>query len=265
MAELEDRKWYVASWSREAARGTVQSDRGRVLPFDASVMTVGDLNIGESVRVVVGGHAHGDHAHLVEPLSNAKPKPPPAWQPEIAVDPVKAQRAVFPKEGEPYEEEVAVLMHRPTPAEIEELTDLALAHDAIAADEDFILNLVDETGFLLDLGPEFRALAEARIGHALQSLVKISGEYPFDWEPVGNIDRALQQVWSQLPGYVAESPFFFAPPQPADSHDDPLPPQLWISIEPIGIQIGGKLGENDWNAWRTAFDRLTKHLPMRTG
>jgi hypothetical protein len=96
--------------------------------------------------------------------------------------------------------------------------------------------------------------------------VRVSAEYPFDWIGVGNIDEHFARIWSALPGYDAESTYFFASPaaEPAGHRfQERLPPHLSCSIEPIGIQVYGVLPRRDWERWRGAFERLTVHLPMQ--
>ncbi|RKT85708.1 hypothetical protein SAMN05421805_1011445 [Saccharopolyspora antimicrobica] len=62
---------------------------------------------------------------------------------------------------------------------------------------------------------------------------------------------ALGRIYRDLPGWQPGSPDiarWFAPDDDAEQH-------LWASVEPSGLQVGGLLSADAWQAWDGQFRR----------
>lgn len=73
---------------------------------------------------------------------------------------------------------------------------------------------------------------------------------------------ALATCYTLLPGFLGVSEpdgdagwFGW---EPAEGGEDG--PYLWTSVEPGGLQVGGRLSPEDWAAWDTAFMALASEM-----
>ena len=235
-------RWSVESWSNELGRGSVRSDSGVVLPFDASATTVAHLVVGEGVNVGLVDRGNGPHVASVE-LHEAPRVAAPRADVEITVEPS------------------GLLALRPIGDELQRL-------EALVFDRFDLLDLVDfKSRLVVDAGPELRALLEAELGRPIEPVLRVQAAYPFDWQGISDLDRLFGSIAPRLPGYTPESPFFFTVDRRASVEqggvDEPLPPHLSFSIETTGILVFGVLPRSDWESWRAAFERWTGHIPMR--
>lgn len=93
----------------------------------------------------------------------------------------------------------------------------------------------------------------------LSCLVEVERVYRLDW---GRFDerhwRDLARVYEALPGALRfrDVPWWFG-----DGED--VPPFLWASVEPIGLQVRGMLPEADWWAWDQKLRSEAAGLPCR--
>ena len=93
----------------------------------------------------------------------------------------------------------------------------------------------------------------------LSCLVEVERLYGLDW---GRFDenhwRGLTQIYEGLPGAVRgrDGPMWFG-------DDEDVPPFLWASVEPPGLQVHGILPEADWWAWDERFRKEAAELPHR--
>ena len=93
----------------------------------------------------------------------------------------------------------------------------------------------------------------------LTCLVEVERVYGLDWDRFGEIHwDALARIYEGLPGAVRErdGPMWFG-------DDEDVPPYLWASVEPTGLQVHGVLPEADWCAWDERFRREADGLPCR--
>jgi hypothetical protein len=90
-------------------------------------------------------------------------------------------------------------------------------------------------------------------------LVEVERVYGLDWDRFSenHWDR-LARMYEELPGTMRQLdvPWWFG-------DDEDVPPFLWASVEPTGLQVHGVLPEADWRAWDQQFRREAAGLPCR--
>jgi hypothetical protein len=90
-------------------------------------------------------------------------------------------------------------------------------------------------------------------------LVEVERIYGLDWDRFEESHwNSLARVYETLPGAVRhrDVPWWFG-----DNED--VPPFLWASVEPPGLQVYGILPEADWSAWDERFRIEAAGLPCR--
>lgn len=90
-------------------------------------------------------------------------------------------------------------------------------------------------------------------------LVEVERVYGLDWDRFGDRHcQGLARVYEGLPGAVRlrEVPWWFG-------DDEDVPPFLWASVVPPGLQVYGVLPEADWRAWDERFRSSACGLPVR--
>ena len=93
----------------------------------------------------------------------------------------------------------------------------------------------------------------------LHCLVEVERVYCLDWDRFHEDHwRALERIYEGLPGSLRlrDGPMWFG-------DDEALPPFLWASVEPPGLQVYGVLPEADWRAWDEQFRSAIGGLPGR--
>jgi len=93
----------------------------------------------------------------------------------------------------------------------------------------------------------------------LSCLVEVERIYCLDWDRFGEDHwRGLSIIYEALPGSLRlhDVPMWFG-------DDEDLPPFLWASVEPTGLQAYGVLPEADWRAWDERFRSAIGGLPGR--
>ena len=93
----------------------------------------------------------------------------------------------------------------------------------------------------------------------LHCLVEVERIYCLDGDRFdGDQWRALERIYEDLPGTfrISDGPMWFG-------DDEDLPPFLWASVEPPGLQVYGILPEADWWAWDERFRSAIGGLPVR--
>jgi hypothetical protein len=93
----------------------------------------------------------------------------------------------------------------------------------------------------------------------LSCLVEVERIYCLNWDGFDDDHwQALTRVYEGLPGAVRyqDVPWWFG-------DDEDLPPFLWASVEPPGLQVYGVLPEADWWAWDEHFRVAAAGLPCR--
>jgi hypothetical protein len=93
----------------------------------------------------------------------------------------------------------------------------------------------------------------------LSCLVEVERVYGLDWERfVERHWQDLARIYERLPGEVRFRvvPWWFG-------DDEDLPPFLWASVEPTGLQVRGILPEADWISWDERFRTEAAGLPCR--
>jgi len=93
----------------------------------------------------------------------------------------------------------------------------------------------------------------------LSCLVEVERIYGLDWDRFDDEHwRGLTRVYEGLPGAVRhrDVPWWFG-------DDEDVPPFLWASVEPTGLQVHGVLPEADWWAWDERFREAASGLPCR--
>ncbi len=90
-------------------------------------------------------------------------------------------------------------------------------------------------------------------------LVRVEGRIPFDWDVDGTIKtRDVAAKMPELPQLVpGPGPFRYF------GADERTPPFLWTSFESPGLQLGGTVGESEWQAWTPAFGEKFATFPLR--
>mgnify|MGYP001087046791 CR=1 FL=1 len=94
---------------------------------------------------------------------------------------------------------------------------------------------------------------------SLSYLVEVERIYGLDWDRFDEAHwRELTRSYEGLPGAVRlkDVPWWFG-------DDDDVPPFLWASVEPPGLQVYGILPEADWRAWDERFRYVAAGLPCR--
>ena len=100
---------------------------------------------------------------------------------------------------------------------------------------------------------------EATPMDGLSCLVEVERVYGLDWDRFDEDHwRALTRVCEALPEAVRyrDVPWWFG-------DDEDVPPFLWASVEPPGLQVYGILPEADWRAWDERFRASACGLPVR--
>jgi hypothetical protein len=90
-------------------------------------------------------------------------------------------------------------------------------------------------------------------------LVEVERVYGLDWDRFSEDHwGTLAWIYEGLPGAVRhlDVPWWFG-------DDEDVPPFLWASVEPPGLQVYGKLPEADWWAWDERFRSEAAGLPCR--
>lgn len=93
----------------------------------------------------------------------------------------------------------------------------------------------------------------------LSCLVEVERVYGLDWDRFGEDHwRGLSRIYEGLPGALrpSDGPMWFG-------DDEDVPPFLWASVEPPGLQVYGVLPEADWRAWDERFRKAAVGLPCR--
>ena len=93
----------------------------------------------------------------------------------------------------------------------------------------------------------------------LTCLVEVERVYGLDWDRFGEGHwDALARIYEGLPGAMRlhDVPWWFG-------DDEDIPPYLWASVEPTGLQVYGVLPEADWGAWDQRFRTEAAGLPCR--
>ncbi len=93
----------------------------------------------------------------------------------------------------------------------------------------------------------------------LSCLVEVERIYRLDWDRFDEEHwRGLARIYEDLPGAVRyrDVPWWFG-------DDEDVPPFLWASAEPTGLQVYGVLPEADWRAWDERFREAVSGLPGR--
>lgn len=93
----------------------------------------------------------------------------------------------------------------------------------------------------------------------LSCLVEVERVYGLDWDRFDYLHwQGLARVYEGLPGAMRlrDVPWCFG-------DDEDVPPFLWASEEPLGLQVCGILPEADWRAWDERFRVLAGNLPVR--
>jgi len=93
----------------------------------------------------------------------------------------------------------------------------------------------------------------------LTCLVEVERVYCLDWDHFEERHwQGLTRVYEGLPGAVRyrDVPWWFG-------DDEDVPPFLWASVEPPGLQVYGVLPEADWRAWDERFRSQVEGLPSR--
>jgi hypothetical protein len=93
----------------------------------------------------------------------------------------------------------------------------------------------------------------------LSCLVEVERVYGLDWDRFDDEHwRALTRIYEGLPEAVRyrDVPWWFGA-------DEDVPPFLWASMEPTGLQVCGILPEADWWAWDERFREAAFGLPCR--
>jgi hypothetical protein len=103
----------------------------------------------------------------------------------------------------------------------------------------------------------FHDILEATPIDGLTCLIEVERVYGLDWDRFSEDDwRDLERIYEGLPGAVRgrDGPMWFG-------DDEDVPPYLWASVEPTGLQVHGVLPEADWRAWDERFRREAEWLP----
>ena len=106
--------------------------------------------------------------------------------------------------------------------------------------------------------PFYDTLEATRID-GVSCLVEVERIYGLDWDRFDDEHwRALTRFYEGLPGVVRhrDVPWWFG-------DDEDVPPFLWASVEPTGLQVHGVLPEADWWAWDERFREAAGDLPCR--
>lgn len=221
-------RWTVAEWSVERGRGRVRSTSGRLADFDANVSLVADLRIGEPVQITFD--AAGARVVRLEP------------------DHLPPATSLHPGPLVQVEETPLLDLRLDEPEVRMDLEDrLFERHDIAMIDRRDGFVLLSSPDERPDQGARVRAFLEETFQRRLETLVRISADYPFDWQR-GDGER-LMSIFRQLPGYRGEeTPTFFG---------DQLGVAPWLdaSFEPPGLLVSGVLRRAEWEAWSTAFER----------
>ena len=93
----------------------------------------------------------------------------------------------------------------------------------------------------------------------LSCLVEVERIYGLDWDRFDDEHwQRLSRIYEGLPGAVRyrDVPWWFG-------DDEDVPPFLWASVEPTGLQVHGVLPEADWWAWDERFREAVVGLPCR--
>lgn len=93
----------------------------------------------------------------------------------------------------------------------------------------------------------------------LSCQVEIERIYELDWDRFNEGHwQDLAGIYEGLPGAVRyrDGPMWFG-------DDEDVPPFLWASVEPPGLQVYGILPEADWRAWDERFRTVAVGLPCR--
>ncbi len=110
--------------------------------------------------------------------------------------------------------------------------------------------------------PYYDNLAPAPVS-GVSCMVEVERIYALDWGRFAVGDwEALERCYEGLPGGLAwfrdrrDCPMWFG-------DDEDVPPFLWASVEPPGLQVHGVLPEADWWVWNEKFLAATAALPAR--
>ena len=93
---------------------------------------------------------------------------------------------------------------------------------------------------------------------SLDGFVVIERVYCLDWHDFEDAHwQSLERIYQGLPGAVRvrDVPYWFG-----DNED--VPPFLWASVEPPGLQVCGMLRVADWQAWDEQFRSEADGLPI---
>lgn len=93
----------------------------------------------------------------------------------------------------------------------------------------------------------------------MSCLVEVERVYGLDWDRFDEDHwQALTLIYEGLPGAVRhrDVPWWFG-------DDEDVPPFLWASVEPTGLQVCGILPEADWWAWDERFQEAAGALLSR--